>query len=141
MSLCSLKGERVTSRDDTGAVVSEREIEEIRGDSSRKHREIVVLARLRPSPARTRACITRRSVQTRAHIYAPPFVAENHAQLSVVKSSAARGEKGALEKGSLGVNTATGGCSCAAPSARIQWRNSRTGSRTLQNIYVFSRAF
>lgn len=49
---------------------------------------------------------TRSSTHTYTHTNACLLsCAENHAQLSVVKSPAARGEKGALEKGSLGANT------------------------------------
>lgn len=103
-------------------------------NSSRKHREIVVLACL----------LARRSARvcthTHAHTHTPCLLwsAENHAQLSVVKSPAARGEKGALEKGSHGANTATGGC--AAPCARIQWRNSPAPVAAPCKIFMYSRA-
>lgn len=82
----------VTLRDDTD-LSGAREMEGIRDDASRKHREIVVLAHL----AGTRACVTRRARKhTHAHIHTyartPLTEEENHAQLSVVKSSAAQRE-------------------------------------------------
>lgn len=91
-------------------VASEGEIEEIRGDSPRKHREIVVLAHLHVRYAY--ALTLRREAHKRARARAHPHAhmhAGTHVELSWRRepcpaergeiASAARGEKGALEKG------------------------------------------